>query len=252
MWPFSKKRTVQGDSWLYWDDHDPEGLYGMTFIDDRFLEPEDRTGFMREVQISLIFPPALLLDGAFPSPEGHGQASLLEDQLVKRLEKAQVPCLMVARCTYDGSRRFVFEMTDTAAFDQVVDEWKHGLDAFGFHRRDEGAWVIYEELSPDEYNWARIMNRMLIQRLVDAGLDPKKKHLLEFGFSGDEPSRRKLLSKAAASGGRSLGTSEGILDIGFEHELELDAICDRTYALIDLAAETGVKYEGWSVSMNKP
>ncbi len=248
MWPFSKKHSVQGDSWLYWDYDDLDGLHGMTFIDDRFLEPEARTGFLREVQISLVFPPDLLITGAFPSPEGHGQASFLEDELVKRLQKAKVDCLMVVRCTYDGTRRFVFEMKDTAAFDRVVDEWKDGTGAFELHRRDEPAWVIYEELSPDEYNWARIMNRMLIQRLIDSGLDPRKEHLLEFAFSGDDQSRSALLSKATAIGGRSLGTNEGILDIGFEHELELEAICDRTYALIDLAADTGAKYEGWSVS----
>jgi regulator of RNase E activity RraB len=143
----------------------------------------------------------------------------------------------------------LFEVEDIRDFERCINDWKKNLSDFSLEIIEDKAWVLYNELQPDEYALQQIGNRQVYEQLIKYGSNPAKIHLIEHAIHGNSTNLEKLEAELLKEDGKTLIIDTNTLEVTFECILDLEQINNMTYFLLDISKEFNCQYNGWSANI---
>jgi regulator of RNase E activity RraB len=186
-----------------------------------------------------------------PTKEESDRQYGLEDALCAELQKAKVPCRLVARLTHSGQRELVFQTDSGPKFVAVLKAWAEGLKDEDINLEEGEGWEFFDDVvrpGPDEWSW--IADRRAVEGLLEAGSDPNRPHVLEYVFVGEEPKLLQVRDALMEKGYDHVsGPEESTLVMSVKCRLDLDAICEHSIQNRDLAEAHEVDCEGWGAAV---
>lgn len=176
----------------------------------------------------------------------------MEDRLVESLDAAETPCLLVGRLTHGGRRELVFQVADYGPFRPPVGRWMQTHRDYDTDVSEHDGWdFFFQSVWPSYTSWLMILDRRVIDKLVQAGSDPAKPHSLEFAFRGKVDQlailQRKLESRNYTL--LALSPEDSQLVMAVSMRLELQSIFRESLAHRDECAKLGLDYDGWGASV---
>ncbi|WP_050030806.1 DUF695 domain-containing protein [Verrucomicrobium sp. BvORR034] len=176
----------------------------------------------------------------------------MEDCLVEALDAASVPCLLLGRLTHSGCRELVFQVADYAPFRPPVGRWIGDRDDYETDVSEHDGWgFFFESVWPSEISWLQILDRRVVDNLVEAGSDASKLHSLEFTFRGEQSALQEMQTVLATRGYTLLEFSVEESRLVMAHGMALDVsdIFSESVAHHELCKRLGVEYDGWGASI---
>jgi len=168
------------------------------------------------------------------------------DRLADVLERERVACRMVGVMTYGAMRDFVFQVADSAHFDDVASGVASAHPGPStVEVRDVRSWSFFEDkIAPKPPNREWISNMRVVAQLQEAGTDPEAEHQLEHFFLGADLALEGVRQELAPRG--FVGQErEGVLTLTHPCYLDIDEITTITLNLRRIAQENGAEYDGW-------
>ena len=116
------------------------------------------------------------------------------------------------------------------------------------------------EIDKDVLDHQREMDEQTIQALANAGADLSKPHPLEHHFNSPTPdAAAPVLAWGAANGYAASPLSEDVsegqpyvyFDLVKGTVLAIESITSETTAMLEVAAEHGIEYDGWGCGAEK-
>lgn len=186
-------------------------------------------------------------DNGLNGPDESERLYALEDQLTAVLKDSQTDCVLLGRLTHNGRRELVFQVADWQAFRPAVGQWLGSVLDYDIDVAEHEGWGFFKDcLWPGREEWAWILDRHLIDKLVSHGSDPEKPHDLDFMFLGARKHLKHIHTILSRKGYRGqLGEHASTLTMTKTMPLDLREIVSHTLIHRALAGEHGVEYDGW-------
>ena len=236
-------------------------FYTYTFSEDQralirfaldFVSDDRPEGYSHGRRVIIYSHPDRIQPNGLPTGEENLELGKLEDSLVAKLEKKNVPCLLAAVQTYHGLKDIIFQVNDPDLFDSVAKAWVDAQSADRFELVTYEGWEFLDaKIPPDAFGWNQIHNRRVIDGLQEAGSDLEAEHLLEHHFLGSDEALAKLREALEPDGFEPMGEGEDSLTLRRPAMLDLEDISQMTWGLSRLAEDCGANYDGWGTMVIK-
>jgi hypothetical protein len=237
-----------------WDSYVAEGDDGpMAVSFDLEAAQDDLTGTLQTclaVQIPIHKPHKRT--GA-PDEKEAARLWQLEDQLCEALAKNDVSARFVARLTHGGLRELVFQLDDIGAFGSVLQDWLANVKDYKVEFEKHEGWEFFNDMvRPGPEEWIAILDRRVMDSLLEAGTNPEKPHRIEYVFQGELAALQALAQGLVERGYQQVSapnpeTQEMVYAL--ELPLDLEQIVEQSIANDALAAEHGARCDGWSAEI---
>ena len=110
----------------------------------------------------------------------------------------------------------------------------------------EEGWQHFEEnLVPTAVEWQQVVDRQMIEKVMNAGSHPQKVHVLEHTLTGPMEALQIMAEELAGGGFQVTLFENDHLVVQRSSYLDLEQVSAITGALFRFAYDVGVKYEGW-------
>ena len=240
-----KPRVVDGQ-WEMFHFTRPNGKVTVVSFDLEVAQGSRPEGFDTCFRVVLHLLPENVQPGGLPVEGMTVQLEEIERDLVKSLETATVKARMVGRLTHDGKREMVFQVGDPAHFESILSIWLDDFTDFQATFTAESGWEFFEnEIMPTAVDWQQVIDRKIIDKLLKAGTNPTKVHVLEHTLTGDEQNLQVMAEELAGGGFQVIHFGGGELVVQRASYLDIDTVSAISGALFRFANDLEVKYEGW-------
>jgi regulator of RNase E activity RraB len=252
---FKKKKTLSicGDSWAVYTYTYGEGQRAVISFDVVLGKEDTHQGYQTCKRVIAFIPASEVSPNGMPGSKGISDAlNKFEDDVVGNLEKQGVDCKLTGRMTYGGMRDFVFQVEDTAAFDQVVEKAIAKNKTFKFEIKESPGWQFFDEkVKPKPVYWMQIEDMKVIENLLRAGSNPNVLHMIEYVITGDKAKLQKVCNDMVKNGFKEISLDDSALVIGKESRLNIDEIFSVTSRFFGYCPANGVEYDGWGTKVIK-
>lgn len=190
----------------------------------------------------VFFIPLGMQVSGMPNTKGLRALEGIENTLLSILFTAEIDCRLAARKTGHGLRELVFQITDSDAFDDIVNTWETTM---AFKVIDADGWNYLEQsVFPDEESWQQILDRRVIREMIANGANPQKIHVIEHLIIGPEDALKEISMRFLDS---EYGTSRENNALIVTHELKLEPALLATinFAMRNMCKSMGAHWNGW-------
>lgn len=242
--------SIAGDRWntyhVYFGDHNE--YVALTSFREDVMDPARQTE--HQMHRRIVCTAKNTMPNLLPTKEEHEQLQQYEDALLQRLDQASVDAWFVGRLTYAAKREWVFQVNDADAFDAVAQEFLESITDHEYEYVKESGWgYVHENVTPQPEHWAQIMDRGVIDQLVQAGANPQKPHMLDHGFKGADASLDAVQAELEKEGFSQTQREADVLTMSRQQQLHLDEVNSVTVWLLQVAHAHGVEYMGWGAQI---
>jgi regulator of RNase E activity RraB len=249
-----KKPQIEGDRWEVYDILEDDGFPAIICFDFDSIEPSNQKKYKHCQRIIIHFKEEQLYETRVPLKEANRKLNGLEKHLIGLLQLTTVPCRYVGRKTYDGKKEYIFQTDNPLEFYLAVELWSQQLHENGFSYDVTGSegWDYFnEKISPKDVHWQRITDRYVIEKLIESGSNPQKKHSLEYVLLGSRPNLEKALQDLKGRGYQQVSFGRKSLVMSIESCLELDEVNTYSSDLFYYCQEHELQYDGWGALVVK-
>ena len=242
--------SLTGDRWNTYHVYvgDQNQYMALTSFREDVMDPAKQTDHVEHRRI--VFTAKQTMPNLLPTQEEHETFGRYEDALVQQLEQASVDAWFVGRLTYAAKRELVFQVNDADAFDTVAENYLASIQDHEHEYIKESGWgYVHEKVTPQPEDWAQIMDRGVIDNLVQAGTNAQQPHMLDHGFKGAPDALNALKAELEKEGFSPTYESEGELTMSRAQQLHLDEINSVTVWLMQRAHAHNVEYMGWGAAI---
>jgi regulator of RNase E activity RraB len=253
FWKKKKSANIVGDSWAVYSYSYGEGQRAVISFDVERAREENHKGYSHSIRVIIRIPLiGRVLENGLPVREELPRLQQLEDDLLHLLEKRGASCRFVGRMTYGGMREFVFQVEDVETFRTTVSRLEGRVGGYEIELREGERWQFFDEkVRPKPVFWQQISDYKVIEKLIEAGSNPKSLHLIEHTIVGEDERLLSIRDELKANGFTEVCIGDGKLVMGKESRLGLEEIFCVTGKLFSYCETVGVKYDGWGVAVVK-
>jgi hypothetical protein len=245
---------IIGPNWGSYSYQFGDGLLARIHFDAQATAELQHAGYTDCVRVILFMPGERVHQNGQPGSSGELKALLARQrQFVDHLVAESVNCRFVGSMLYGGMFDLVFQIDseDFGRFKASASEWAKTASPYRVEIKQLQGWDFFDsKVRPSPEHRQQIEDRRIIQELIKAGSDPKKRHQLDHELVG--PNR--ILSQVARDlqGNGFLHPrfpTEGVLVIRTESSLDLFEVWGTTRQLVRYCASCGVRYGGWGAAI---
>jgi regulator of RNase E activity RraB len=246
--------SIVNDAWnIYHFAYGDEDEYAAIIrFDEAAAQEERHRGYEQSVRVVVYIPLETVTSNGLPASATLPDLRRLEEELVQRLRRRKVDCRLVGVMTYGGLREFVFQVQDRARFGRQIARWMKGVEGFKIELKESEGWDFFDrKVRPSPYYQVQILDRTVVERLIEAGSDPDAPHLLEHAFKGPPEALERLQRELAAEGFEELRDQrhDDWLVMARESALDSDQITELTVRLRIMGERLGAEYDGWGAAV---
>lgn len=177
----------------------------------------------------------------------------MEDTLVAQLEKNQVVCRLIARLTYGGLREIVFQVKDWQTFRPIVGTWMQQHSSYDIDVSEHDGWDFFEDyISPKHEDRIYMLDRSVVNHLIDSGSNPEKEHALDYVFVGKPDALQQVIQTLTSKGyylTRDYDQNENHVELTKNMPLDLELIVAESIANHALAESLEIECDGWGAGV---
>ncbi|MDX2361238.1 MAG: DUF695 domain-containing protein [Crocinitomicaceae bacterium] len=260
LFNFKKKKTVEQstkgnfkvkrENWGFYTMNYDNGTSALVEFDYDHAVEESHDGYNSCIRVIIHMKAKNVLPTGLPKKEENARVEQMAVGMLNTL--SSVDCRLVVKSLYGAMFDYCFQTNDPALFLSKINDWITSQKNHKVELIKSKGWDFYDErLRPNARHWQQISDRSVVLRMMNAGSNPEKDHILEHTFIGDDAKLKELSLNLENGGFTVQSTSEGCLVMTKSSKLIVPLISPLTGKLAGFAESMGVKYDGWGAMIVK-